>query len=159
MTNNSKELIENAFVLDQARKCVYAKNNQFGRYGNKIYWQAPPLLCCGDELHDVVSGLKTHHRAGADEGWAGIVHADRGYLADVNLAPGFSRTQYVGRGARRPVPGQQQKPPAHTCGGHKDTRNDPGFGLVPEPYVKSKPARSYANGTLTFAPDFSSAAC
>ena len=25
-----------------------------------------------------------------------------------------------------------------------------------EPYVTSKPARSYANGTLTFAPDFAS---
>ena len=59
-----------------------------------------------------------------------------------------------------PIPGAwhwagQKTPPAHTCSGHKDTRNDPGIGLVLEPYVKSKPARSYASGILAFAPDFS----
>ena len=43
--------------------------------------------------------------------------------------------------------------------GHKDTRNDPGIGLVLEPYVDSKPARSYGNGRLTFTPDFSTADC
>ena len=41
-------------MLDQARKCVYAKNNQFGRYGNKVYWQAPAFLSCGDELEGVI---------------------------------------------------------------------------------------------------------
>ena len=35
-----------------------------------------------------------------------------------------------------------------------DSRNDPGYGLILEPYIDSKPARSYANGVLTFAPDF-----
>src|SRR5512136_549451 len=54
LTSNSEELIKNAFVLDQARKCVYAKNNQFGRCGNKVYWQAPAFLCCGDELDGVI---------------------------------------------------------------------------------------------------------
>ena len=92
LTSNSEELIKNAFVLDQARKCVYAKDNQFARYGNKLHWQAPSLLSCGDELEGVIGGLKTHRRGGPDEGWAGIVHADRGYSADVNLAPGFSLT-------------------------------------------------------------------
>jgi hypothetical protein len=53
----------------------------------------------------------------------------------------------------------QKIAPAHTCPRHKDTRNDPGFGLVLEPYINSKPARSYANGILAFAPDFSSDAC
>ena len=48
--------------------------------------------------------------------------------------------------------GDSKRPPGHTCGGHKDTRNDPGIGLVLEPYVTSKPARSYANGTLTLRP-------
>ncbi len=158
LTKRSEELIRNAFVLDQARKCVYAKNNQFGRYGNKVYWLAPAFLSCGDELDGVIGGLKTHHRGGPDEGWAGIVHADRGYSANVNLAPGFSLTN-----TWDPLPGawywnDSKNPPAHTCGGHKDTRNDPGIGLVLEPYITSKPARSYASGMLTFAADFSSEA-
>ena len=45
--------------------------------------------------------------------------------------------------------------PAHTCGGHKDTRNDPGIGLVLEPYFNACPSRCYGNGILTFSPDFS----
>jgi hypothetical protein len=156
LTNNSEELVKNAFVLDQARKCVYAKNNQFGRYGNTVYWLAPALLSCGDELEGVIDGLKTHHRGGPDEGWAGIVHADNGYSAAVNLAPGFALTNTWDALPDAWYWGDSKRPPAHTCGGHKDTRNDPGIGLVLEPYVKSKPARSYANGMLSFNPDFSS---
>jgi hypothetical protein len=156
LTNRSEELIKNAFVFDQARKCVYAKNNQFGRYGNKVYWQAPALLSCGDELEGVIGGLKTHHRGGPDEGWAGIDHADHGYSAAVNLAPSYSLTNTWDAAANAWYWGDSKKPPAHTCGGHKDTRNDPGIGLVLEPYVTSKPARSYANGTYSFTPDFSS---
>jgi hypothetical protein len=158
LTGNSEELIRNAFVMDQARKCVYAKNNQFGRYGNQVYWLAPALLSCGDELEGVIGGLKTHHRVGPSEGWAGIVHDDRGYSADVNLAPGFALTNTWDAVPDAWYWGDSKKPPAHTCGGHKDTRNDPGIGLVLEPYVKSKPSRNYANGTLRFTPDFSSAA-
>jgi len=157
LTTRSEELIQNAFVLDPARKCVYAKNNQLGRYGGTVYWQAPALLSCGDELKDVIGGLKTHHRGGADEGWAGIDHADHGYSADVNLAPGFALTNSWDAVPGAWYWGDSKRPPAHTCSGHKDTRDDPGIGLVLEPYVTSKPARSYANGTLSFAPDFSSA--
>jgi len=156
LTSNSEQLIRNAFVMDQARKCVYAKDNQFGRYGNQVYWLARPFLCCGDTLEGVISGLKTHHRVGPSEGWAGIVHDDRGYSADVNLAPGFALTNTWDAIPDAWYWGNSKKPPAHTCGAHKDTRNDPGIGLVLEPYVKSKPARSYSSGTLTFAPDFSS---
>ncbi len=158
LTANSEELVKNAFVLDEARKCVYAKNNQFGRYGKDVYWQAPALLSCGDELDGVIGGLKTHRRAGSDEGWAGIVHSDRGYSGEVNLAPGFALTNTWDAVPEAWYWAGSTKPPAHTCGGHKDTRNDPGIGLVLEPYVSSKPSRSYANGTLRFAPDFSSAA-
>jgi len=156
LTARSDELIKNAFVLDQTRKCVYAKNNQFGRYGSTVYWQAPALLSCGDELKDVIGGLKTHHRDGADEGWAGIDHGDHGYSADVNLAPGFSLTNTWDAVAGAWYWGDSKKPPAHTCAAYKDTRNDPGIGLVLEPYVTSKPARSYSNGMVNFAPDFSS---
>ena len=158
LTSHSEELIRNAFVLDQARKCVYAKNNQFGRYGSKVFWQAPSFLSCGDDLDGVVGGLKTHHRGGPDEGWAGIVHAENGYSACINLAPGFVLTNTWDMLPGAWYWGDSKKPPAHTCGGHKDTRNDPGIGLVLEPYVTSKPARSYANGMLAFTPDFSSQA-
>jgi hypothetical protein len=156
LTSRSEELIRNAFVLDQARKCVYAKNNRFGRYGDKVYWLAPALLSCGDDLEGVIGGLKTHRRGGPDEGWAGIDHADHGYSAAVNLAPGFSLTNTWDMVPDAWYWNDSKNPPAHTCGGHKDTRNDPGIGLVLEPYVKSKAARSYANGRLDFAPDFSS---
>ncbi|MCY2990467.1 MAG: hypothetical protein NTY19_21705 [Planctomycetota bacterium] len=156
LKNNPSDLIQNAFVLDPARQCVYARDNQFARYGDRLHWQAPSFLSCGDELDGVIRGLKTQHRAGADEGWAGIVHASGSYSADVNLRPGGGLTN-----TWDPLPdawywGGNNVAPAHTCGGHKDTRNDPGIGLVLEPYVTSKPARSYANGRLTCHLDFSS---
>ena len=158
LNNNAAELIKNAFVLDPARKCVYARDNQFARYGDKLNWQAPSFLTCGDELDGVISGLKTHRRAGADEGWAGIRHASGNYSADVNLAPGFSLTNTWDAVPDAWYWAGNKVAPAHTCGGHKDTRNDPGIGLVLEPYVTSKPARSYANGVLRFTADFSSPA-
>ncbi len=156
LNHNAKDLLTNAFVLDPVRKCVYARDNQLARYGDRLHWQAPSFLSCGDELDGVISGLKTRRRAGADEGWAGIVHASGSYSADVNLTPGCSLTN-----TWDPLPDAwywagNNVAPAHTCGGHKDTRNDPGIGLVLEPYVTSKPARSYANGVLTCTLDFSS---
>jgi hypothetical protein len=156
LTRNPKALIEEAYVLDPARKCVYMKANQFARHGDMVNWQAPSFLSCGDELDGVISGLKTHHRSGADEGWAGIEHSDLGYSASVNLAPGFSLTNGWDPIAGAWFWGGSKRPPQHTCGGHKDTRNDPGIGMVLEPYVASKPARSYANGQLAFSADFSS---
>jgi hypothetical protein len=158
LTRNSDALIKQVFFLDPERKCVYTRDNQFAWYGDKVNWQAPSFLSCGDGIDDVIGGLKTHHRAGSPEGWAGIDHASHGYSADVNLAPGFSLTN-----TWDPVAGAwywagNNVAPAHTCGGHKDTRNDPGIGMVLEPYVRSKPARSYANGTFSFTPDFSTPA-
>ena len=156
LNQNAGVLIRDAFVLDKARKCVYAKANQFARYGARVNWQAPSFLSCGDEIEDVIRGLKTHHGAGRAKGWGGIQHASGDYSADVNLAPGFALTN-----TWDPMEGAwywagSKVAPAHTCGGHKDTRSDPGIGFVLEPYVTSKPARSYANGRLSFAPDFSS---
>ena len=43
----------------------------------------------------------------------------------------------------------------HSCGIHKDTRDNPGHGLVLEPYFNNKMDRCWGNGMLTFAPDFS----
>lgn len=154
LNRNSEELIRNAFVLNKGRACVYAKNNQFVMNGEKANWRAPAFLSCGDTINDVIGGLKTHHAGGAEPGWAGINHATGNYSTDVNLGPGMSLTNYW-----EPVKDDwywagQKKPPAHTCSGHKDTRNDPAYGLILEPYVSEEPARSYANGTIQFAPDF-----
>lgn len=158
LTRNWAELIRDAFVLDKGRGCVYAKDNQFIMNGEKANWRAPAFLSCGDTINDVIRGLKTHHAGGAEPGWAGINHATGNYSTDVNLGPGMSLTNYW-----EPVKDDwywagQKKAPAHTCSGHKDTRNDPAYGLILEPYVSEEPARSYANGTIEFAPDFTSQA-
>jgi hypothetical protein len=154
LNTQAQALIQDAFVLDEGRHCVYRKDNPLVLNGLNANWRAPAFLVCGDTLADVVGGLKTHRGRDRSEGWAGIDHADGGYSAEVNLAPGFSL-----QNTWDPMPDAwywagQKLPPAHTCPGHKDTRNDPGFGLILEPYIDSKPARSYANGILTFAPDF-----
>ena len=154
LTRNSQELIKNAFVLDKARGCVYAKDNQFLMNGEKANWRAPAFLSCGDTIADVISGLKTHHAGNAEPGWAGINHATGNYSTDVALAPGLSLTNNWDPSKDDWFWAGQKKAPAHTCSGHKDTRNDPAYGLILEPYIKSEPARSYANGTIQFAPDF-----
>jgi hypothetical protein len=156
LNHNAQALIQDVFVFDPGRRCVYMKDNPFVLNGEKANWRAPEFLACGDELSGVISGLKTQRGADRSPGWNAINHASGGYSAEVNLAPGFSLMN-----TWDPTPDAwfwagQKTAPAHTCGGHKDTRNDPGFGLVLEPYVNSKPARSYGNGILTFAPDFSS---
>ncbi|MCX7044506.1 MAG: hypothetical protein NTX50_03335 [Candidatus Sumerlaeota bacterium] len=154
LNSNAQELIQDAFVMDKSRGCVYMKDNPFAMNGAKANWRAPEFLACGDTIADVIGGLKTHRGAGRSEGWAAINHASGGYSADVNLAPGFCLEN-----TWDPMPDAwywagQKAAPAHTCSGHKDTRNDPGFGLILEPYINSKPARSYANGILSFSADF-----
>lgn len=157
LAKDTKGLIMDAFVLDPVRKAVYAKNNQFVMNGGTANWQAPAFLSCLDPLSGVESGIKSHNKSGSAESWMGINHATGSYSADVNLAPGFCMentwdsdaltNNFYWNGGRHP--------PCHTCG-QKETRNDPAYGLIVEPYLLSKPARSYANGTLTLAPDFSS---
>ena len=154
LNNNAQTLILDAYELDDGRRCVYRKDNAFVMNGAKANWRAPAFLACGDTIADLVGGLKTHRGADHSQGWMGINHATGNYSADVNLAPGFTLEN-----TWDPIPDAwywagQKTAPGHTCSGHKDTRNDPGFGLVLEPYVNSKPARSYANGRLAFAPDF-----
>jgi len=90
LNNNSEELIRNAFVFDDSRACVYAKDKQFIMNGQHANWQAPAFLSCGDTINDVIGGLKTHHAGGPEAGWAGINHDTGAYSTDVNLAPGFS---------------------------------------------------------------------
>jgi hypothetical protein len=155
LTHNSDELIRNAFVLDESRGCVYAKADQFVMNGGHANWRAPAFLSCGDTINDVISGMKTHHAGGPESGWAGINHDTGAYSTDVNLAPGMSLVNKWD-----PTPNDwywagSTVAPGHTCSGHKDTRNDPAYGLILEPYVNREKARSYANGTLSFDPDFS----
>lgn len=157
LTADSQTLIRDAFMMDQGRGCVYLKDNPFVMNRNQANWRAPEFLACGDTIADVINGLKTHRNAGRSEGWNAINHATGGYSADVNLAPGFSLMNTWDAIPDAWYWAGQKSAPAHTCGGHKDTRNNPGYGLVLEPYVNSKPARSYANGILTFAPDFATA--
>ena len=155
LTRDSQRLISDAFVLDKSRGAVYAKDNQFEMHGDKANWMAPAFLSCGDTIKDVISGLKTHKNVGPEPGWMGIHHATGNYSADVDLAPGFALTSTwdsVEDGWHWPG---SKIAPQHTCG-NKDLRNSPDAGLIMEPYAQR--VRSYADGTLRFAPDFGSEA-
>ncbi len=151
LNNNAQKLIADTFVLDKGRGAVYARDNGFEMVGDKANWTAPAMLSCGDTIADVIAGLKTHKQAGKPEGWSEIHHATGGYSAEVNLAPGFALTNtwdaveggWHWAGAKAA--------PSHTCG-NKDLRNSPDAGLIMEPY--SQHVRSFANGTLLFAPEF-----
>lgn len=160
IAKNPQGLLTDNFVLDPKRNVVYAKDNQFVMSGSTANWQAPAFLSCTDPLSGVGTGVKSKSQAGSPDKWGVVCHATGNYSAMVNLAPGFCLEN-----TWNPDPetnlwfwGGSKIAPAHTCPGHKDTRNDPAYGLVLAPYVPTKPARSYANGTLTLAPDFSSEA-
>jgi hypothetical protein len=152
LTKNSQSLIADAFVLDKGRNVVYAKDNQFELNGEKANWMAPAFLTCGDTLEGVIGGLKTHNRAGSPEGWAGINHATGNYSADLALAAGYSLTNTWDAVEGAWYWAGNKVAPKHTCG-NKDLRNTPDAGLVLEPYFQH--VRSYCNGTLMYAPDFS----
>ena len=153
---DKKGLIDDALVYDERRGCFYAKDDQFVLIDGKANWQAHDFLSCGDSM---AGGIPALNRVGPAESWAGYDHADGGYSADVALVPGMALTStwdalpdawyWKGSG----------KPPAHSCPNYKDTRNNPGHGLVLEPYIDAKPARSWANGVLAFAPDLGDPAC
>lgn len=157
LNRNADALIKNAFVLDTGRGCVYAKDNQFIQAGEHANWRAPAFLSCGDTISDVIGGLKTHHAGGAESGWAGINHDTGNYSTDVNLSPGLSLTNTWDPAKSRDdwFWAAAHNAPGHTCPNYKDTRNDPSYGLILEPYVNARPARSYANGVIAFNPDFS----
>ena len=157
LTQKSKELIGDVFYMDDKRGTVCSKNDPFIRDG-KANWKAMDFLSCGDTIDGTIGGLKTHKTGGADNGWAGINHATGSYNTDVSLVPGLCLAN-----TWEAIPDAwywngQKNAPGHTCPGHKDTRNNPSYGLVLEPYVNIKDRRSYGNGTLTFAPSFADAA-
>ena len=147
-------LVTDGLVFDRARAVYYHKEDKFEKRAGKANWVAPAFLTCGDEPAGVITGVNSRSRAGSPTDWAGITFDSPNYTTDVNLAPGSSLnlTWDAVKGAhwwggRRYVPG-------HTCG-DKDYRNSPVIGPIYEPYHRSGGMRrSYANGTLRFAPDF-----
>lgn len=147
-----QELLLDAFVFDEARKVWYPKGNQFELLGGKANWRAPAFMVCGDEFPGTIDALKKRNRVGPAEEWNGIVHANRDYSADVNLAPGFSLTNTWDKVDGAWYWAGSKIPPCHTCG-DKEIRNSPEKGPIVEPYLgRDWSCESYANGTLRFRP-------
>lgn len=156
LASNPEELLTNAFVLDSDRKVMYAKGNEFSWIGGKANWQAPAFLVCGDDLPGIIDALRHKNRVGPEPGWGGMQHATGNYSADVNLAPGFSLTSTWDKDEGAWYWAGSQIAPCHTCG-DKEIRNSPEKGPIVEPYLGPDwKCESYANGELTFRPDFSS---
>ena len=156
LASNPQELLFDSFVMDPARKVMYAKGNEFAMFGDKANWQAPAFLVCGDDLPGIADALKHKNRVGAEPGWGGIIHASNGYSADVNLAPGFSLTNTWDKAEGAWYWAGSKIAPCHTCG-DKEIRNSPEKGPIAEPYLGPDwNCESYANGQLTFRPDLSS---
>jgi hypothetical protein len=160
LLENKKQLIDEAMIHDVGRKCGYLAADPPVRADGTVNWQAREMLDCDD--YDLETGKnggfkwnvpRQLSRMGPAESWAGYNHADGNYSMDVNLAPGFALENtweampdaWYWNGK----PGGC-KCPGHSCGGHKDTRNNPGYGLVIEPYTKD---RCWGNGILTFHAD------
>jgi len=162
LLNNKKELIDQAMIHDVGRKCGYLAADPPVRADGTVNWQAREMMDCDDyDLETAKDGgfkwnvPKQQSRMGAEKSWAGYNHADGNYSMDVNLAPGFALEN---RWDAMPdawywngMP-KEFKYPHHGCGNHKDTRNNPGYGLVIEPYTKD---RCWGNGILTFHADLS----
>lgn len=150
------KIVSEALFYDEAEKVVYAKNNRKEMIGGKLNWMAPALLVCGDDIPGVLLQARKRHLepecTTPDPRWV-----PAGYSAEVNLRPGMSLENTW----------EQLTPPAeswpikdkftvgHDCG-NKDLCNDPVAGPVWEPWFHR--IRSYWNGRLVCAPDFSSKA-
>ena len=147
-------LVTDGLVFDRARSVYYHKDDKFEKRGGKANWVAPAFLTCGDPLAGILTGIRGRKGAGSATGWS-IDFDSPGYSTDVDLAPGSALTLTWDAiqgahwwGGRRYVPG-------HSCG-DKDYRNSPVIGPIYEPYARSGgQRRSYANGTLRFAPNLS----
>ncbi len=149
-------LITDGLEFDRIRGVYYHKGNRFEVIDGKANWLAPSFLSCGDTPDGIVSGVRGSNRAGSPTGWATLNFDSPGYTTDVDLTPGASLTLTWDA-----VPGAswwngRKDVPGHGCG-DKDYRNCPSIGPILEPYNRSGgQRRSYANGTLRFAPDLSS---
>ncbi len=143
---------------DKDRSVMFSKFDNLQKVGDKLNWTAQPMLVCGDEAKGVVAGCKARNMVGSPTEWASIRFDDPNYSTDVNLAPGYSLSltwdAIPGAFFWRTEGKISEVAPGHTCGaGDKDYRNTPSVGPILEPYIKSGgQRRSYANGTLLFAP-------
>lgn len=153
MAKNAATLLD-GFVLKAG--AYYLKDDPYDVVNGKPNWTAQSFLNCGDDLKGCFEGAKygARHPGGPDQGWMGQQHETGDYSADVDLPPGGALTNtWDGVPDGWYWPGNKTGP-AHTCPNNKDLRTMAGAGLVLEPYFKRQ--RSYTNGTLVFAPSFSS---
>jgi hypothetical protein len=132
----------------------YIQDDPYGEIDLKANWMAQSFLNCGDDLKGCFEGSKfgSKHPGGPDAGWMGQQHDTGDYSGDLDLFAGGAMTNTwdsVPDGWYWPG---NKNGPAHTCPNNKDLRTNPSAGLVLEPYFKHQ--RSWTNGTLTFAPDF-----
>ena len=146
-------LLTDGFVTDNARNVCYHQDNRFDYVGEKVNWQAPAFMVCGDTLEGVLSGVRSSNNAGSPRGWGGIRFDDPGYSTDVRLGVGYALTLGWSKQDDAFYFGGGKVGPRHTCG-DKDYRNCPAIGPLLEPYAANGPARTWSNGTLTFRPDF-----
>ena len=156
------DLVMANLVEDKDRSVMFSKFDKPEKAGSGFYWMAQPLLVCGDDAPGVVAGCKARKVVGSPTEWASIRFDDPNYSTDVNLAPGYSLTLTWDAipGAFYWVTGGKlsKDAPVHGCPPSpdsidKDYRVSPSTGPILEPYIKSGGnKRSYANGTLLFAP-------
>lgn len=150
-------LVNDNLALDDKAGVVYAKDNRLEIVNGKANWTAPALLVCGDELKYCLYLKGTSFDAydpatvKPNANWAA-------YQADVNLLPGFSleNTWDALATPEESWPIKDGQKVGHTCPNNKDLRSDPAAGPVWEPYFQR--SRSYWNGRLVFAPEFTSPA-
>ncbi|HEY3320269.1 MAG TPA: hypothetical protein VGP72_07380 [Planctomycetota bacterium] len=112
-------------------------------------------LCCGDDAPGIVKGCKgTKPNAISkhEDGWASVTGRDQNYSPLLTLRSGAAlKLEWKNEPGMMVADGA--KGGAHTCG-NKDYRHDPVLGPLYEHYGP----RAYANGSFTYAPDFSKAA-
>ena len=158
-------LVFDDLVMDDNLGVMFSKLDSLQDVDGMFNWTAQPMLVCGDGAPGVVSGCKARRDAGSPTEWARIRFDDSNYSTDVNLAPGYSLKltwDALPNAYYWVVDGKfREDAPVHGCPPRpntidKDYRASPSIGPILEPYVTSGGSkRSYANGVLTFAPDFS----
>jgi hypothetical protein len=147
-------LVNEAMMLDPVAQVVFDKNDRREMIKGNLNWTAPAILTCGDGLDGIMGGVSSR-RIDGEHGPEDGCKPETDF-ADVNLRPGLvlenTWDQLLPPEESWPLWGDGQ-PVGHSCK-NKDLRNDPANGPVLEPYYKR--VRSYSNGRLIFAPDFSS---
>ena len=151
-------LVTDGLEFDKSRGVWYHKGNKFENIGDKANWMAPSFLSCGDDPPGILTGIKSSNGSGSPEGWAGLKFDSGGYTTDVNLVPGQSLTLSWDATKDASWWNGRKYIPGHGCA-DKDYRNCPVIGPIMEPYNRTGGMRrSWANGTLVYAPDLTSEA-